>query len=216
MPSEYQNATARPASLEEETRTVIEEARMVLPGIQAFFGFQLIAVFNTGFQELTHTEQVLHLIALLLLAVSIALIMTPAAYHRIAERGMVSRRFVALASRFLECAMFPLMPQHYARSFPAYSIDSEKLGIKRRCRSCCDHDVLWPVVSFPMDSIKARQTSSRERSWSLKVERNMNNKDPHLLSNLSAYGEDGPVHAVVESPKIQLDPVGCLTGRGLW
>src|SRR5277367_6451367 len=36
-------------------------------------------------------------------------IMTPAAYHRIAERGMVSRRFVELASRFLECAMFPLM-----------------------------------------------------------------------------------------------------------
>jgi len=32
----------------------------------------------------------------------------------------------------------------------------------------------------------------------------MNNKDPHLLSNLSAYGEDGPVHAVVESPKTPL------------
>jgi len=59
MPSEYQNATVRPASLEEETRTVIEEARMVLPGIQAFFGFQLIAVFNNRFQEFTHTEQVL-------------------------------------------------------------------------------------------------------------------------------------------------------------
>jgi Family of unknown function (DUF6328) len=109
MPSEYQNATSRPTSLEEETRTVIEEARMVLPEIQAFFGFQLIAVFNNRFQEFTHAEQVLHLVALLLLAISIALIMTPAAYHRIAERGMVSRRFVELASRFLECAMFPLM-----------------------------------------------------------------------------------------------------------
>ena len=109
MGLEDHDADARPATLEEETRTVIEEARMVLPGIQAFFGFQLIAVFNNRFQELTHTEQVFHLIALLLLAVSIALIMTPAAYHRIAERGMVSRRFVALASRFLECAMFPLM-----------------------------------------------------------------------------------------------------------
>jgi hypothetical protein len=29
----------------------------------------------------------------------------------------------------------------------------------------------------------------------------MKNKDPHLLSNLPAYGEDGSVHAVVESPK---------------
>src|SRR5258705_13998154 len=96
---ECQNATEQPASLEEETRTVIEEARMVLPGIQAFFGFQLIVVFNNRFQEFTHTEQVLHLIALLLLAVSIALIMTPAAYHRIAERGMVSRRVVEHSCR---------------------------------------------------------------------------------------------------------------------
>jgi len=109
MPSEYHQATTRPASLEEETRTVIEEARMILPGIQAFFGFQLIAVFNNRFQDFTPTEQVLHLIALLLLAISIALIMTPAAYHRIAERGMVSRSFVEIASRFLEYAMFPLM-----------------------------------------------------------------------------------------------------------
>jgi hypothetical protein len=109
MSSEYHNATARPASLEEETRTVIDEARMVLPGIQAFFGFQLIAVFNSRFQDLTHIEQLFHFIALLMLSLSIALIMTPAAYHRIAERGMVSRHFVELASRFLECAMFPLM-----------------------------------------------------------------------------------------------------------
>ena len=82
---------------------------MVLPGIQAFFGFQLIAVFNNRFQDLTHIEQLLHLIALFMLALSIALIMTPAAYHRIAERGMISRHFVDLASRFLEFAMFPLM-----------------------------------------------------------------------------------------------------------
>jgi hypothetical protein len=109
MPSEYHTARARPASLEEETRITIEEARMVLPGIQAFFGFQLVAIFNNRFQNLTHAEQVLHFIALLMLAVSIALIMTPAAYHRIAERGMVSRHFVELASRFLEFAMLPLM-----------------------------------------------------------------------------------------------------------
>jgi inorganic pyrophosphatase len=29
----------------------------------------------------------------------------------------------------------------------------------------------------------------------------MKNKDPHLLSNLPAYSEDGAVHAVVEAPK---------------
>ena len=39
-------------------------------------------------------EQKLHLCALLLVASAVALIMTPAAYHRIAQRGIVSRRAV--------------------------------------------------------------------------------------------------------------------------
>jgi hypothetical protein len=41
--------------------------------------------------------------------IAIALIMTPASYHRIAEKGTVSRRFVEIASRLLTLAMFPLM-----------------------------------------------------------------------------------------------------------
>ena len=83
---------------------------MVLPGIQALFGFQLISVFNNGFHSLAPTERVLHLMALFLVVLAIALIMTPASYHRIAERGTVSRRFVEIASRLLAIAMLPLMP----------------------------------------------------------------------------------------------------------
>lgn len=109
MPGEYHTTEAHPASLEQETRTIIEEARMILPGIQAVFGFQLIAIFNNGFSQLKPGEKILHLGALALLAVAIALIMTPAAYHRIAERGIVSRRFIVIASRLLEMAMLPLM-----------------------------------------------------------------------------------------------------------
>jgi hypothetical protein len=109
MPTEYHSSAERPASLEEETKTTIEEARIILPGIQTLFGFQLIAVFNNRFHDFSSFEQILHLVALLLVAFAIALIMTPAAYHRIAERGIVSRRFVEFASRFLELALTPLM-----------------------------------------------------------------------------------------------------------
>ena len=35
--------------------------------------------------------------------------MTPAAYHRQVERGMVTRRFIDLASRLLTLAMAPLI-----------------------------------------------------------------------------------------------------------
>jgi hypothetical protein len=108
MPGKCRAAESRPAGLEEETRTVIEEARMVLPGIQAVFGFQLIAVFNNGFHGLMPSERRMHLLALILTMIAIALIMTPASYHRLAEKGTVSRRFVEIASRLLAWAMLPL------------------------------------------------------------------------------------------------------------
>jgi hypothetical protein len=96
-------------SLYQQAQQTIEEARMVLPGIQALFGFQLIAIFNNRFQDLTSYEQYLHFSSLLLVALAIALIMTPAAYHRIVERGTVSHFFVDLASRLIASAMIPLM-----------------------------------------------------------------------------------------------------------
>src|SRR5262245_28440748 len=100
----------KPQDLEQEATHVLEEARMVLPGIQALLGFQLIAVFSAGFDvDLTAGEQRLHLAAIVLVAVAVLLIMAPAAYHRQAERGHVSRHFIELASRLLTFAMVPLM-----------------------------------------------------------------------------------------------------------
>jgi hypothetical protein len=101
------NDDVQPESLKDEITNLIEEARMVLPGIQALFGFQLIAVFNDGFRRLDPALQGAHLAAILLVTVSIALIMTPAAYHRIAERGEISRRFSRLGSRLIASAMVP-------------------------------------------------------------------------------------------------------------
>lgn len=97
-------------SLEHGADRVIEESRMVLPGIQAIFGFQLIAVFNGRFEnDLLPYERYVHLAALVLVAVSMALIMAPAAFHRQAEPGVISEYFVNLASRLLTMAMLPLL-----------------------------------------------------------------------------------------------------------
>jgi hypothetical protein len=95
-------------SLKEEAESVEQEARMVVPGIQAIFGFQMIAVFNQRFEELEFAERAGHMGALVLVALSIALILAPAAYHRLAEKGLVSRRFIDLASGFLAWAMASL------------------------------------------------------------------------------------------------------------
>ena len=88
---------------------LLEECRMVIPGVQALFGFQLIAIFNQGFDEkLSEPVQVVHLAALMLTALSMALVMTPAAIHRIAEPMSVSERFLWMASNLLLAGMVSL------------------------------------------------------------------------------------------------------------
>jgi hypothetical protein len=102
-------------SVQHESRSdtvthLLEECRMVLPGIQALFGFQLIAVFNAAFWEKLHWhEQCLHLAAIGLVAISVALVMTPAAYHRQAEPETISKRFISLSTKLLAWSMVPLM-----------------------------------------------------------------------------------------------------------
>jgi hypothetical protein len=96
-------------SLEKAAITLLDEARMVLPGIQALFGFQLIAVFSDGFsKKLDPFQQELHLAATGLVALAIAIIMTPAAYHRQKGALQVTLRFIDVSTRLLLWAMAPL------------------------------------------------------------------------------------------------------------
>jgi Family of unknown function (DUF6328) len=95
--------------LRDAAEFLLNECRMVLPGIQALFGFQLIAVYNAGFREkLTVPEQDLHLFAIGLIAIAVALIMTPAAFHRQAGSRQISEAFIRLCARLLGWSMVPL------------------------------------------------------------------------------------------------------------
>ena len=106
-----QNAThgSEALTLSEATEHLLEESRMVLPGMQALFGFQLIAVFNATFAErLDLVHQRLHLVSITLVVLAIAIIMAPAAYHRQRLPRAVSEHFVALSTRLLLMSMAPL------------------------------------------------------------------------------------------------------------
>ncbi len=96
-------------TLKDDLRNVLEEARMVLPGIQALIGFQTMAVFNQRFAVMPDEVKSAYLVALGLLILGMGLLMTPAAYHRLAERGMVSLRMINLSSILITAGMVPLM-----------------------------------------------------------------------------------------------------------
>jgi hypothetical protein len=96
-------------SVKDALQQTLDEARMVLPGVQALFGFQLIAVFSDGFERrLGEVEQSLHLAAIVFVTIAIAIVMTPAAYHRQVEPRRATVSFLVLASRLVSGAMLPL------------------------------------------------------------------------------------------------------------
>lgn len=88
---------------------VLDECRMVLPGIQALLGFQLIVVLSPGFdQKLRNVDQRWHLLAIALIAIAVAIIMTPAAFNRQTEPREASEEFIVIATRLLISSMPPL------------------------------------------------------------------------------------------------------------
>lgn len=95
-------------TLSQAAQYLLDETRMVLPGLQALFGFQLIVVFSERFTELSQFEQDLHFAAITLVVVSIALLMTPAAYHRHQEAYEVTHTYVVVCTRLLLIGMAPL------------------------------------------------------------------------------------------------------------
>jgi hypothetical protein len=94
--------------LEDRIRQVSTEIRMVLPGAQALLGFQFITFVLSEFDKLPQLLKEIHVVSSTLLTLSVILLMTPAAYHRIVEQGENSEHFHRFASVLLLSALVPL------------------------------------------------------------------------------------------------------------
>lgn len=129
---------------------VLEEARTVLPGIQALFGFQLITVFNPRFNDMVPVDQNLYWIALLLLSVAMCLLMTPAAYDRQTKCHRDPKHFEHVATFMITCALFPFMT---ALAIDSYIVNremfkAENLALATGVTTFIIFGVLW--YGFPL------------------------------------------------------------------
>jgi len=126
MPTERHQDRRRELDVEHASVLLLEECRTVLPGVQALFGFQLIAVFSDGFGRLlSHAERVAHLAAMGLALLAIALLMSPAALHRQTNPMYVSDGLVRVSSRLLLASMPALLG---AIAIDAYLVSRIILG----------------------------------------------------------------------------------------
>jgi hypothetical protein len=87
---------------------MLTEARVILPGVQAMLGFQFVVMLTKAFDELPPSVRVVHLVALVSLVVSIVLLISPAAIHRITFGGNDDPRLHSLGSMLVAIALFPL------------------------------------------------------------------------------------------------------------
>lgn len=94
--------------LSDRIKQVLVEARVVLPGTQALLGFQLMTTLLDAFERLASASKVVHLASLGCATVSVLLLMLPAAWHRIAEKGEDTERLHDVASRAIVGALAAL------------------------------------------------------------------------------------------------------------
>ena len=95
-------------SMHDRIDYVLTETRVILPGAQALLGFQLLVPLTKSFETLPASARTIHFAALVLVAVTVVLLIAPAAIHRIAFEGADDPRFLQLASRLATAALVPL------------------------------------------------------------------------------------------------------------
>lgn len=100
--------TSKPSSLKSKIEQLLTEARVVIPGGQALLGFQLVATLTKAFSELPPIFKYLHAAGLCAVALSVVLLMTPAAVHRIGFQGEDDPAFFKIGSRLVIAASVPL------------------------------------------------------------------------------------------------------------
>jgi hypothetical protein len=94
--------------IKNKIRHALTEARVVLPGAQALLGFQFATMLLDGFDKLPLALKWVHFASLGCMAIAIVLLMTPAAWHRIVEKGEENERFYKFASDMVVAALVPL------------------------------------------------------------------------------------------------------------
>ena len=151
-------------SLKTKIEQLLTEARVIIPGGQALLGFQFVATLTKAFETLPQAIKWVHAAALAAVALSVLLLMTPAALHRLAFHGEDDPQFFEIGSRLVVAAALPLALGISADvAVVAYKITESgwaffHLGRRRQPSSS------WPSGTCTPASRTRQNARKRERS----------------------------------------------------
>ena len=87
--------------VDRELGELLEEIRVLLPGVEILFGFLIILPFSGSFDEISGFERVLYLASLLTTSAGLALLVSPTTHHRLRFREMDKERMLFTANRLV-------------------------------------------------------------------------------------------------------------------
>lgn len=103
---------SRPERLDRELIELLNEIRVLLPGVQVLFAFLLTAPFASGFEKVTEFQRDLYAICLLSALAATTCLVAPTTYHRIQWRQRdkevllrTSNRLTIAGSMFLALSL---------------------------------------------------------------------------------------------------------------
>jgi hypothetical protein len=100
--------TTAMTALDKKVKDTLNESRILVLGGEILLGFQFQAAFREGFDALPSHTRGLDGVALLLMVLALALLIAPAARHRIVERGMDSEGIVDFTGAMTAIALTPV------------------------------------------------------------------------------------------------------------
>jgi hypothetical protein len=97
-PSDAEDESER---LERQLGELLQETRVVMPGVQVLFGFLLAVPFQQRFGHTTAFQRDVYLVAVLLAAAATICFIAPTAYHRILFQRRDKPHLIRVANVFL-------------------------------------------------------------------------------------------------------------------
>lgn len=89
---------------------LLQELRVVLPGVQVLFAFLLTVPFSARFGDVSPLQQVVFFGTLVCTAISAALLTAPTAHHRLLWRQQARERRLRVANRLAIAGLVLLVP----------------------------------------------------------------------------------------------------------
>ena len=89
---------------------LLQELRIVLPGVQVLFAFLLTVPFSARFASVSSLQQAVFFGTLVCTAISAALLIAPSAHHRLLWRQQAREHRLRVANRLAIAGMILLVP----------------------------------------------------------------------------------------------------------